>query len=195
MLARRARFVVPLAVLMLATVVGWGSVPAEAATACQIWGSAPQPANPGATFNDLAAVAVVPSCSAWVVGSYQDGGHDKTLIERWNGTAWKIVPSPNAGTDSSLTSIAVTGPTNAWAVGQFFDGTNVHALVLRWNGKVWKVQPTAKISGLGSRLGAVVAGSSTQEWAVGDRYTATSQRELILHWNGHRGRCRRAQVS
>jgi hypothetical protein len=43
----------------------------------------------------------------------------KTSGERWNGSAWKQVPSPSPGRASSLTSVAATSASNVWAVGDF----------------------------------------------------------------------------
>ena len=30
-------------------------------------------------------------------GDYDDGTSEQTLIEHWNGTAWKVEPTPNQG--------------------------------------------------------------------------------------------------
>ena len=52
--------------------------------------------------------------SAWAVGF--SGTSDRALIEQWNGTTWKTVPSPSP-TGSGLVSVAATSASNAWAVG------------------------------------------------------------------------------
>jgi hypothetical protein len=70
------------------------SVPAStslvgAAPICRTWGGA-QPPNVGTLDNTLLGVAVVSSCNAWAVGRYLDGANNETLIEHWNGSAWKI---------------------------------------------------------------------------------------------------------
>ena len=44
-------------------------------------------------------MAATSASSAWAVGS---AGSGKTLILRWNGTAWKQVPSPSPGRQQSL---------------------------------------------------------------------------------------------
>ncbi len=36
-----------------------------------------------------------PSGRAWAVGFYLAGTSTLTLIERWNGTSWRVVSSPN----------------------------------------------------------------------------------------------------
>ena len=50
------------------------------------WTQVPAPALGEGRF--LNAVAVVSASSAWAVGI--NGPSRKTLIERWNGTAWKL---------------------------------------------------------------------------------------------------------
>jgi hypothetical protein len=53
------------------------------------------------------------------VGTYFNGHGYVTLAERWDGTAWMPVASPNgAGSnDTELYGVAVTSPASAWAVG------------------------------------------------------------------------------
>jgi hypothetical protein len=50
-----------------------------------------------------------------------------TLIEHWNGHAWKIQKGPNQGghlmTDNQLLGVAASSSTNMWAVGSYFNGT------------------------------------------------------------------------
>lgn len=48
--------------------------------------------------NFLNGVAGLSSTDAWTVGSYQNGsGRSRTLIERWDGTQWSVVPSVDPG--------------------------------------------------------------------------------------------------
>ena len=64
-------------------------------------------------------MAVLSPCNAWAVGSYGNGTTDQTLIERWNGSAWKQVPSPDPGGSAVfniLSGVAATSSSNAWAV-------------------------------------------------------------------------------
>jgi uncharacterized RDD family membrane protein YckC len=80
-----ARSVRVLAVPVLVAGVAAGVVPAPAALA--------RPAGPAASFSInglLSAVAATSAANAWAVG-YSGGrnGVTKTLILRWNGTAWK----------------------------------------------------------------------------------------------------------
>ena len=70
--------------------------------------------------------------NAWAVGITSTS---KTLILRWNGSAWKLIrsPNPSAGRDI-LGGVTATSARNAWAVGSAGSGT----LILRWNGTAWK---------------------------------------------------------
>ena len=129
----------------------------------------------------LMGVAATSSTNAWAVG-YGDWDLDddifesRTLIEHWNGKAWKIQPSPNElssppreGVDDGLAvdnqfyAVAATSSTDAWAVGWPIKG----ASIWQWNGgKAWKAQASPK---RGAALYAVAAKSSNV-WAVGADY-------------------------
>src|SRR5215216_76168 len=64
------------------------------------WSIVPSP-NVGASRNLLGAVTVVPNSQAvWAVGYYyrESDGNPSTLIQRWNGTTWSLVPSPDGST-------------------------------------------------------------------------------------------------
>jgi hypothetical protein len=67
-------------------------------------------------------ISVTAARSAWATG---------TVIEQWNGTAWKQVRAP-AG---EFRSVAAISARDAWAAG--YSGVN-QALILRWNGTSWK---------------------------------------------------------
>jgi hypothetical protein len=141
----------------------------------------PAPAGPAASFTIngfLNGVAAVSARDAWAVGSTLSG---KTLILRWNGKAWKRVPSPSAhgpGADNFLYGVTATSATNAWAVGFAYVGTTGKTLLLRWNGKTWKRVPSPAPADLS--LYAVAATSARNAWAVG----ADEHGALILHWDG-----------
>ena len=68
-------------------------------------------------------------------------GSGKTLIERWNGAAWKQVPSPGPA-GSLLSGVAAMSATNAWAVGYTGTSSGAKTLILRWNGTAWKQVPS-----------------------------------------------------
>ena len=151
-------FAIPLLVAGLAA----GMTPATAAA------SRTRPAGPSASFTidgQLNGVAATSASNAWAVGSTSSStSNPKTLIVRWNGTAWMRVPSPSAGASSSLSGVAAISASDAWAVG---------SLILRWNGTTWAQVP-------GPAANGVAATSASNAWAVGGTGTKT----VILHWNG-----------
>ena len=72
----------------------------------------------------LSGVTCTSSSQCWAVGFYYDGGGtftNQTLIERWDGSSWSIVSSPNAGADqyNSLVGVTCPSPSECWAVGSF----------------------------------------------------------------------------
>jgi hypothetical protein len=127
-------------------------------------------------------VAATSARDAWAVGS---DGLGKTLVARWNGTAWKRALSPTPGGSGSLDGVAARSPASAWAVGS----ADVNTLIVRWNGTAWKQVPSPTPGGFGSLLG-VTAPASADAWAVGFECVAHCITEsetdaaLILHWNG-----------
>jgi hypothetical protein len=151
------------------------------------WGA--QPRDVGQGPNLLTGVAATSPCSAWAVGYYNNGTAEQTLIEHWDGKAWKVQPSPNPGGSSQpneLNHVAATSPTNAWAVGYYYDGTANHTLIEHWNGKAWKVAQGANPGGRSNQneLRGVAAVSAADAWAVGLYFDGTSFRTLIEHWDG-----------
>src|SRR5215471_998598 len=144
--------------------------------------------SPGLNYNFLSGAAATSASNAWAVGSYDSGtGRNPGLIERWNGTAWKQVPSPNPGSvNNDLFGVAATSATSAWAVGFYAGSTGANrTLIERWNGKIWKQVPSPNPGAGVRRLTSVAAISATRAWAVGFYSSGTGvDRTLIARWNG-----------
>ena len=71
---------------------------------------------------------------------------DKTLVERWNGTSWSIVTSPNpsGATFAVLSGVSCPSTTSCYAVGESaLDKT----LVEHWNGTSWSIVASPNPSG------------------------------------------------
>jgi hypothetical protein len=149
------------------------------------WKRVPSPSPGGIkTASLLQDVAYYSRSRAWAVGYYATGGSQQALIERWNGTAWHIVPSP-AVTGSYLEAISAVSPSNAWAVGDFSPGpAKSQTLIEHWNGISWSTVPSPDPSTTTQNLVSVSAVSPSDAWAVG-YYSGTGNiQTLILHWNG-----------
>jgi hypothetical protein len=145
-----------------------------AAASCRI----AQTANPRLQAG-LVGVSVTSSRNAWAVGDSLSRGASPTLIERWNGKAWKVQlsPNPRGARGNQLAGVAATSSTNAWAVGSGPGGT----LIEHWNGKAWRVQRSPNPGPNLNELSGVAATSPRNAWAVG---TSSVGRTLIEHWNG-----------
>jgi hypothetical protein len=132
--------------------------------------------NTGTLDNVLNGVSAVASSNIYAVGFYkvetQSSFYFQTLIERWNGTKWRVVPSPHSGTPGdTLDSVAAVSANNVWAVGSYSTPGTL-PLIVHWNGTAWQAvsnPSTAPTSVLGSVT--VVPGTS-QLWAVGSATSA-----------------------
>jgi hypothetical protein len=173
--------------LVMVTILA-ASGPGAAAPACGRWISMPIP-SPGSSTNTLSSVAVLSPRLAWAVGQYSGLGPGRTLIERWDGTAWKQQASPNPrGRDSAdaLAAVAASSPSNACAVGWITSlGPPVgKTLIEHWDGTSWTHAPSPN-PGDGDGLDAVAVTSSSDAWAVGGYITTSdTPKTLIEHWDG-----------
>jgi hypothetical protein len=161
--------------LLLAGVAG-GVAPGTASAAQRGPAGTAAPFSITGTLNGVAATS---ASNAWAVGYSGSLTSPKPLIVRWNGTAWKQVPSP-APAGSVLTGVAAISATSAWAVGQTGAGK---ALIERWSGTAW-AQVASPAAGAFSGLYGVAAVSATSAWAVGETSSGGSAKTLILRWNG-----------
>ena len=139
----------------------------------------PNPTWAGADYFTLEDAVATSATDVWAVGSAQDFASLKstTLVERWDGSAWSIVPSPNPGganLPNRLNAITVVAPNDLVAVGTI--GFPARPLVMRWNGTRWHpVRNPCRVE-----LNGVDARSATDIWAVGSATTC--------HFDGTRWR-------
>jgi hypothetical protein len=126
----------------------------------------PHPGHPDHVQN-LLGVSALSARNAWAVGYYDKGIKSKTLIEHWNGTAWRRVHSPTPPADAELSAVAPTSPRNAWAVGSSnTEGPAHRTLIEHWNGTAWR-RVRSPNPGTANVLLGVAATSATNIWAVG----------------------------
>jgi hypothetical protein len=109
------------------------------------WSTVTAPNKTGAAVvsNFLMGVSCVKTNFCMAVGYYTQngGGHDQTLIERWNGTSWKIVSSPNvASVSNDLNAVSCFSTSFCMAVGDTINGSFVtQTTTEKWNGTKWSV--------------------------------------------------------
>jgi hypothetical protein len=102
------------------------------------WSAVNVPSPTGATETHLKAVGATPSGVVFAVGSYNN---EKTLVERWTGSAWVIVPSVDDSTQSRFFGLNVRSASDVTVVGssflpsgfqkslvEWFDGTSFHVV-------------------------------------------------------------------
>jgi hypothetical protein len=125
----------------------------------------------------------------WAVGSGSDDktGHAITLTERWNGSMWNVIASPNNGSyGSSFTNVVATGKSNAFAIGNSYDQAgNSQTLIEHWNGAVWSIMPSPNRDSNGVLVG-ITALSQNNIWTAGSYFNSNLKhnQSLIEHWNG-----------
>jgi hypothetical protein len=141
-----------------------------------------------ASFNTLLGVAATSLSNAWSVGYHfnLDSNVTRTLIEQWDGTAWRRRKSPNVGTDFNILYAVAATPFRAWAVGDYLrdSDSTTRTLIERWNGSSWRRQKSPSVGSNDNHLLGVAATSSTNAWAVGSYFNGVATRTLVEHWDG-----------
>jgi hypothetical protein len=154
------------------------------------WAVVPSPNPPDATYgSELYGVSCTSATNCFAVG-HTDQNPSYTLVERWNGAGWEIVPSPSAKrpgarfVNSDLHSVSCTSTTNCFAVGavaiyDYKDLAAIDTLVERWNGTSWAIVPSANPNGAPyNDLYGVSCTSTTNCFAVG--YSASDTDSVTL---------------
>lgn len=159
-----------------------------------VWSVVASPNVAGAAYNSLDSVSCPSATRCFAVGRTQvtaGGGSWDTLIERWNGTAWSIVASPNAPNAdfSLLAGVSCSEPSNCTAVGTSIANVNANtrSLIEHWNGAAWSVV-ASPVQGPRTSLFGVSCPTTTTCIAVG-KYEVNNQsffreQSLIARWNG-----------
>lgn len=143
-----------------------------------------------ANYSFLYSVTCVSSTQCWTVGTYNNGSVFQTLIERWDGTSWTIVASPNSSTtrDAILYAVTCVSSSDCWTVGYSTNETYyAQTFVERWNGTRWTIVASPNATTIQANfLYGVTCVATADCWAVGYIYTnsGTTFQTLIEHWDG-----------
>jgi len=145
---------------------------------------------PGAReSNELLGVSVASSGGVWAVGvTLPSGGPARTLVERWQGRAWRTVPSPDRLSGGNfLNAVVALSASDAWAVGlSRSPGGPARTLILHWHGRRWAIAASPNAGPGGNFLVSVAAASARDVWAAGYRDARGIYRSLVEHWDGDR---------
>jgi hypothetical protein len=131
------------------------------------------PVPAGAIGSALLGVTCTSAVACNAVGYFDNAGsHALTLAERWNGTSWTIVTTPNPShTDNAtLNALSCTSQTACTAVGSYNTTTGpTVTLAESLSGTTWSISSTPNHStATQSELNGVSCTSSTVCTAVGD---------------------------
>ncbi|MBA3832996.1 MAG: hypothetical protein H0X34_14090 [Chthoniobacterales bacterium] len=162
-----------------------------------LWSVISSPSTDPFEEDQLLGVTCTSASDCWAVGYAFDGNSEtRTLVERWDGTSWAIVASPNtlpAGTNF-LASVTCTSNSECWAVGNYYNdstGFLAQTLIEHWDGAFWTIvsSPNVVAPGTGAtqinRLYGVTCSSALDCWAVGSYSDELGQgHTLIERWNG-----------
>lgn len=127
----------------------------------------------------LNGVDVLSSSQIWAVGA--------STTCRYDGTSWKVVPSPQPRgsfqeISYNLQDVSIAAPDAAWAVGHRVissgESLTFLSLIERWDGTSW----TGITDIPGQTLNGVLALTPNDVWAVG----TDGIRGIVLHWDGAR---------
>ncbi len=140
--------------------------------------------NPGTSLLD--STAAISATEIWAVGyCSKDGAADQTLTERWNGSTWREIASPNPSTASILQGVAALSSKNVWTVGYFLNKAGTfQTLIEHWNGSTWSLVPSPNVTKHDNNLNGVTAISPNNVWAVGSAFNSSETHTLVEHWDG-----------
>ena len=147
------------------------------------WSIQPTPNPAGAQESRFRSVSCASSTACVAVGFFKDSsGAYLTLAERWDGSSWTILPTPNpAGAlEARLESVSCASATECIAVGYVKTGAEAFStLVERWDGTSWTIVSSPNPASLPKHyLRSVSCVSASECWAVGQSVpTATEQGE------------------
>ena len=154
------------------------------------WVVEPTPNPPSGSDGTLAGVSCSSTTECTAAGfSVDDAGETVTLVEQSNGTAWKIITTPNAAGSfsSQLATVSCSAPTTCVAAGYSVDSAgNDVALAQKWTGGSWTITPTPGPSGASFvELDGLSCHSKTDCTAVGQAAGSGGVTTTLAEgWNG-----------
>ncbi len=177
------------------TAVGQGVVPATGLGQTLVerwngsgWAIVPSPDTDPDESQQLLSVSCPSVSSCVAVGSAESpAGTTDTLVETWNGSAWTIVGSPNAGSGgvSELDGVSCLTPVACTAVGYYFNTSVDQTLVETWNGSVWSIVASPDVSPTTTGvLSSDSCSGPTACTAVGYSLAGSTFQALAEQWNG-----------
>jgi|SRR5579875_926818 len=174
-----------------------------AVSACSLTSQAanasPAPAVAGAAVaSSLTDVSCVSTANCMAVGWAQASGSGtiwSTLAEEWNGTSWRIVPTPSPshpGGGAKLAGVSCPSASYCVAVGESLAQTAGSLapapLAMTWNGSKWSVVTTPAPEDAAGALSSISCATTSNCMAVGSQGADASPAAapLAMKWNAVR---------
>jgi hypothetical protein len=152
------------------------------------WTIVPGAEDPAMTQSLLSGVDALTPTDAWAVGyGFGSNNQARTLAEHWDGSAWTIVTTPNAGhpANGGLSGVVAIAADDAWAVGAYVNRGPSRTLIEHWDGTAWTIVSSPNKGPFPNALSGVTAVAPDDIWAVGTWFTkAFDDRTLTVHWDG-----------
>lgn len=151
---------------------------------CATWRIVPSLNQTQYASSTLNAVSAVSQSAAWAVGgSITDGIAERSLIEQWDGNAWRIVSNTSTISFSSIVSVTSH---DVWAVG--YNRTPRQAGFVsqfeHWYGTQWSIVPSPNANQPNNFILSMAAVAANDVWAVGKDLSSDIGLPLIERWNG-----------
>lgn len=155
------------------------------------WSVVPSPNFAANTaISKLNAVTCVDAADCFAVGEFAlMNNRDYAGIEHWNGTLWKVVPSPSPGTGNlTLASVSCVNARLCFADGDYnddaFGSSGYHSLLEKWNGSTWDLVATPKAARPDDSFTSVSCVSADLCFAVGFDDPGLGGHLIIDRWQG-----------
>jgi hypothetical protein len=138
------------------------------------WSIQSVPIPSGAISARLNSVSCTTAAACTAVGSYSAGGVYLALVERWDGSSWKLQstpPPPSGSTFIGLNGVSCASATACTAVGGYNIASSTPGqfpLAESWNGSTWSLQSTPGLPGMTSGQLNSVSCTSAACFAVGN---------------------------
>jgi hypothetical protein len=135
----------------------------------------------------VTGLSVLNPGDAWEIGFVSPpSGHQRPLVEHWDGGSWtKATIPPAGGIDSDLEGVSGVASDDVWATGEWVPKSGIiRTLVDHWNGTSWSIVPSPSKGTDSSDLSAVSADAADDAWAVGLYFTGTGEQPLAEHYTG-----------
>jgi hypothetical protein len=144
----------------------------------------PSPNQTQYASSTLNAVSAESPSAAWALGgSTTDGIAERSLIARWDGSAWRTVANASV---ISFSSVVTVSSTDVWAVG--YNRTPRQAGFIshfeHWNGAQWSIVPSPNANRPNNFILSMAAVATNEVWAVGKDLSSDIGLPLIERWDG-----------